>query len=134
MADNDLLSPAYLMTLGMFVFGMDTAAYDAFTRRIVWRHEQTDRFMARPASQFAGPGDDAVSISGRIIPEVAGRYGAIDTLIAMADTGGNWALMDGVGRVLGFYRIDRMEQIYADIMAGGIPRSIGFTLDLMRVK
>ncbi|RVU03983.1 phage tail protein [Novosphingobium umbonatum] len=122
------------MTLGLFVFGMDTIAYDALTRRISWRHEQSERFMARAASQFAGPGEDSISISGRIVPEVTGSYGAITTLRDMADTGDNWALMDGTGRVLGWYRIDRMEETHADIMAGGLPRSKNFTLDLTRVK
>jgi phage protein U len=132
MNNTDLLSPANLMSLGLFVFGMDTANYDAFTQRIAWRHDEAERFMERAASQYVGPGDDVVSLSGRIIPGIAGKYSAIDTLIEMGGTGEHWLLMNAVGRVLGFYRIERIEQVYADIMAGGIPRSIGFTLDLKR--
>jgi len=127
------LSPAHLMSLGMFVFGMDTMAYDQFTRRQGWRHEQSERHMARPASQYVGPGEDRVMLAGTLIPEIAGSYGAFDTLAEMADTGGNWPLMDGVGRVLGHYRIDQIEQTYQAIMAGGLPRAIGFSIDLTRV-
>jgi hypothetical protein len=52
-----------LLTLGMFVFGMDTLAYSDLQRRITWRHEASDRFGARPAVQFIGPGDDDVTIA-----------------------------------------------------------------------
>jgi phage protein U len=58
-----------LLTLGMFVFGMDTLAYSDLQRRITWRHEASDRFGARPAVQFIGPGDDDVTIGGACIPK-----------------------------------------------------------------
>jgi len=128
------LSPAHLMTLGMFVFGMDTAPYSDFTRSIAWRHEGNDRFMARPAAQFTGPGDDTVAIAGRLVPEIAGTYAALDRLVEMGDTGGNWPLMDGLGRVLGFFRIEHIQLAHQNVMAGGLPRAIDFTIDLKRVS
>lgn len=131
-ADAALLSPAHLMTLGLFLFGMDSAAYSEFSRRTAWRHEANDRFMARAAFQFTGPGEETVTIAGLIVPEVAGSYGAIDTLKEMADAGASYALMDGTGRVLGLYVIEGIEEVFGTIMAGGIPRSIGFTLALKR--
>lgn len=131
---RDLLSPAVLMSLGLFTFGMEQAAYDQLSRRITWRHEQNDRFLARPASQFAGPGDDHVSIAGTIIPEVAGNYGALTFLIDMADTGDAFPLLDGLGMLWGFYRIDALDQAHKVIMAGGIPRMVDFALELSRVE
>jgi len=127
------LSPAHLLTLGMFVFGMDTMAYDELTRRITWRHAETERFGARPASQYVGPGEDAITINGLIVPEIAGSYSAIDTLIGMADTGDSFPLLDGLGRVLGNFRIDHFEDAHHGIMAGGIPRGRAFTIELARV-
>ena len=47
-------TPGQLLTLGMFIFGMDTLAYSELQRRITWRHEASERFGARPAVQFAG--------------------------------------------------------------------------------
>ncbi|WP_260925396.1 phage tail protein [Novosphingobium sp. 9] len=126
-------SPAQLLTLGLFVFGMDTIAYSDFQRRMSWRHERSDRFKARASSQFTGPGEDAVSIAGLIVPEVAGNYGAITTLIEMADTGGNWPLLDGFGTVLGHFEIDRIDQTHRTVLAGGIPRAIDFVLELTRI-
>lgn len=125
-------SASQLMTLGMFVFGMDTIAYSDFQRTIAWRHATSERFLARPASQFTGPGEDAVTIAGLLVPEIAGTYGAIERLIEMADTGDNWPLLDGNGTVLGHYRIEGLDQTHHAVMAGGIPRAIDFNLSLKR--
>lgn len=127
------LSPAYLLTLGMFVFGMDTLAYDGLRRRTSWRHGTSERFGARPASQYLGPGEDNVSIAGRLMPEVAGSFSAIETIRTMADTGDDYPLVDGLGRVLGHFRIVALEQEQLVIMAGGLPRGIDFTIELERV-
>jgi phage protein U len=127
------LSPAHLMTLGMFIFGMDTIPYQDLQRRMSWRHEESERFGRRAASQFAGAGDDAITIAALVVPEVAGSYGAIDRLVEMADTGDNWPLVDGLGRVLGQYRIDTIDIGHVGIMAGGLPRGQNFTMELKRV-
>lgn len=127
------VSPAHLLSLGLFVFGMDTMAYDELVRRITWRHAETDRFRARPASQFVGPGEDAITLTGLLVPELAGSYSAIETLIGMGDTGDNFPLLDGLGRVLGNFRIDHFEETHHAVMAGGIPRGKSFTIDLARV-
>lgn len=126
-------SPAHLLSLGMFVFGMDTLAYDELSRRVSWRHPQSDRFMARAASQFAGPGEDSITIGALLVPEIAGSYSSLATLEGMADTGDSWQLLDGLGRVLGSYRIDSLEEAHRDVMAGGIPRAKAVTIELSRV-
>lgn len=133
-SQRDLLSPAVLMSLGLFTFGMEQAAYDQLSRRINWRHESNDRFLARPAWQFAGPGEDRVSISGTIIPEVAGNYGALTFLIEMGDSGNAFPLMDGLGTLWGFYHITSIDQAHKVIMAGGIPRMVDFSIELSRVE
>jgi phage protein U len=114
-------TPSQLLTLGMFVFGMDTLAYSDLQRRITWRHEASDRFGARPAVQFIGPGDDDVTIAGACIPEIAGRYSALDTLASMGDTGDAWALMNGLGEVWGYYVIVGLDLTHQTVMAGGVP-------------
>jgi len=133
MASAPFLSPASLMTLGMFLFGVDTVPYSDFSRSQAWRHEGADRHMARPATQFVGPGEDTVTIGGLLVPEIAGTYSAIDLLIEMADTGDNWPLVDGTGRVLGHYRIDQLDTTHRTVMAGGIPRALDFQIKLTRV-
>ena len=61
-----------LAALGLFVFDMSTTLFDELARKREWRHARTDRFGAMAASQFVGPGDDKVTISGTLVPEVAG--------------------------------------------------------------
>lgn len=125
-------SPAQLMSLGMFIFGMDTLPYQKLTQSAEWRHAQTDRHQAPPASQFLGRGQDKISISGLCVPEIAGDFGAFDTLVAMGDTGDDWPLMDGIGRIFGNFRIVTLEREHLTVMAGGLPRHIGFTIELQR--
>ncbi len=125
-------SPRHLMTLGMFVFGMDTLPYQQLRHTMEWRHAVTERHQARPAGQYLGPGAETVAISGTTVPEIAGRYSAFERIVEMANTGEDYALMDGVGRVYGHFRIMRLEREHRIVMAGGLPRQIGFTLDLER--
>jgi len=120
------------MTLGMFVFSIDTALYDRLNRSREWRHATAERFGARAASQYVGPGGDNISISGLIVPEIAGRYSALDTLAGMAATGDSYPLINGLGRILGHYRIVRLDEDHAFIMAGGLPRNVAFKIELER--
>lgn len=126
------MSPRHLLTLGTFVFGMDTLAYDDLVRRVRWRHAQSDRFQARPASQFMGPGDDTITINALLVPEIGGTYAALETLEEMGSTGESWALLDGQGRVFGNYRIEGLEEGHRSIMAGGIPRAKTVSIELVR--
>lgn len=126
-------SPRTLLTLGMFVFGMDSLAYAELQRKMDWRHGKSDRHNARPASQYLGPGDDSISIEGTLVPEVQGSYGSIKRLIEMAETGDNWPLVDGNGEVWGNFEIKAIDQRHRVVMAGGIPRVIDFGIDLTRV-
>lgn len=132
MASAPLNTARELMTLGMFVFSIDTALYDRLNRTRDWRHATAERFGARAASQYVGPGADNISLSGLIVPEIAGRYSALDTLADMAATGASYPLMNGQGRILGHYRIVRLDEDYAMIMAGGLPRNVAFKIELER--
>ena len=40
--------------------------------------------------------------------------------------------MDGQGLIYGHFRILRLEREHLGVMAGGIPRQIGFNIDLER--
>ena len=42
---------------------------------------------ARAATQFAGPGEDNITLSGILMPEAAGTLDSIETIRAMADHG-----------------------------------------------
>jgi len=126
------LSPRHLMSFGMFVFGLDTAAYQSLRRSREWRHATSERHGVRDAAQYIGPGQDTIELAGLLVPELGARYSSLQTLAAMADTGNNYPLMDGTGRILGHYRIVRMDEDHLTVMAGGIPRHVDFAIQLQR--
>lgn len=132
MASQPGPTPRELMTLGMFIFGMGTAAYQNLQRSREWRHATSERHGARDAAQFIGPGPEKLNLSGLIVPELGASFSSLDTLGEMADTGDHFPLINGQGIILGHYRIDRLDEEHLSIMAGGTPRHIGFRIELSR--
>lgn len=122
-----------LAALGMFVFDSHSALFSELGRSRAWRHARTDRFGARAASQYVGPGEEKVRLIGTLVPEIAGRWGAIETLAKMADQGEAWPLMDGTGRILGQYTIDSLDEQHSSLIDNGRARVIGFAIELTRV-
>lgn len=122
-----------LMTLGQFVFGMTTLAYQDMQRANSWRHPSHARVGAMPARQYVGPGDETISLKGVIAPELTGSTKTLDELREMAGTGQAWALVNGVGDVFGAYVIESINETSAYFLPNGMPRRIEFTLALARV-
>lgn len=122
-----------LLALGMFVFGMDSLVYNQIQRRRSWRHPTNDRVGARPAGQFAGPGDDVITLPGVLAPGLTGRREALDELAAMADAGEAYTLVDGDGEHFGAYVITDLDETRRHITIDSQPRLIDFTLTLKRM-
>lgn len=122
-----------LAALGMFVFDIDSLLFEEMTRRRSWRHGRTDRFGARAAGQYLGPGEDAITLSGTLVPELAGRHSAIETLAEMAATGDAFPLADGSGTVHGNFTIENLEERKTNLLDNGQARTTGFTIELLRV-
>lgn len=122
-----------LAALGMFVFDTDSALFDELARTRNWRHAQTERFGARPASQFVGPGDDTVTLTGRLVPGLAGAYSSIARLADMADEGDALPLADGSGNILGQFTIESIDEKHANLIDTGKARTVDFSLSLRRV-
>jgi uncharacterized protein len=126
-------SPQTLLTLGLFVFGMDSLAYNGLQRKKSARHAKSERHGARPATQYLGPGDDEISLEGTLVPEVQGSFGSLDRLIEMFDSGDSWPLIDGDGKVWGNFEIKNIDERHRNIMGGHKPRQVDFGIDLVRV-
>lgn len=122
-----------MMSLGMFVFSLSTLAYQQLQRQTAWRHASTSRVGARAAAQFVGPGDDAITLNGVLLPDVAGDTASLDTLRDMADQGRAWVLVDGVGRVYGAWVIESINETRSLFFVDGVARRIEFALQLKRV-
>lgn len=122
-----------LMALDIFIFEIGTLPYQDLQRSWEWRHAQSERYGARPAAQFLGPGAETVELSGALYPgEGIGSYSSIDTIREMADTGDAYTLVSGVGEVLGDFFIRKLGLKQELFFLDGAARKSDFTLSLER--
>jgi phage protein U len=122
-----------MMALGMFVFSLPTLAYQELQRQTDWRHPSSSRVGTNPARQFAGRGDDAITLPGIILPELAGSALSLDALRMMADTGKAWPLVEGTGRILGIWVIESLSETRTLFFQDGAARRIEFSISLKRI-
>ena len=122
-----------MLALGMFVFSLSTAAYQALQRQTEWRHASNPRVGAAPARQFVGRGDDTITLPGLILPELAGSALSLDALRLMANTGKAWPMVEGSGRIYGLWIIESLNETKTLFFRDGTPRRIEFTLSLKRI-
>ena len=106
-----------MMTLGQFVFGLSTIAFDEMQRQLAWRHAENARIGIAPGVQYLGPEAEKITLTGMQAPEL-GQRGALDTLT------------DGTGRVYGAFVIEGIQQTGSRFIAEGVPRKTVFTINL----
>lgn len=121
-----------MMILGMFVFSLPTLAYHELQRQTEWKHASTARVGMRDAHQYVGPGDDTITLSGWVAPELTGSLYSLDALRMMADTGKSWILIQGTGRILGTFRITSMTEGRTILTGSGDARRVEFSIALKR--
>jgi uncharacterized protein len=121
-----------MMALGFYVFGMKTLPYQQLQRQMTWRHPTQSRVGARPSRQYTGPGDDIITLSGVLYPELTGGKISITALRAMADEGKAWPLIEGTGFFYGLYVVEELTQTDSTFFPDGAPRKIEFSMKLAR--
>ena len=119
-----------MMALGMFVFSLPTLAYQELQRQTEWKHVSNARVGTRDAFQFTGKGDDTITLSGWIAPELTGSLYALDALRLMANTGKSWILIQGTGRIYGAYIITSMTEGKTHLGSDGNPGRVEFAITL----
>ncbi|MFT4454982.1 phage tail protein [Pseudomonas sp. RTCS2] len=122
-----------MMALGMFVFSLETLAYQEFQRQTDWRHASTSRIGTNPARQFLGKGDDSITLPGVLLPALAGSQLSLDALRMMGDTGKAWPLVEGTGRIYGLWVIESLSDTRTVFFPDGAARRIEFTLKMTRI-
>lgn len=122
-----------MMALGMFIFSLETLAYQEFQRQTEWRHGETSRIGTNPASQYLGRGQDTITLPGVLLPALAGTPLSLDTLRYMADTGKAWPLVEGTGKIYGVWVIVSLSETRALFFPDGAARRIEFNLVLKRI-
>jgi phage protein U len=123
----------HLMALGMFLFELGTLPFDELQHKMDWRHARAPRIGARDATQFVGPGDETVTLSGAVYTELSDGAVSLEDLRIMAATGEAWPLVSGSGRVYGNFVITAIDERQTYLMADGSPRRIDFGIDLLGV-
>ncbi|MCK9506432.1 MAG: phage tail protein [Porticoccaceae bacterium] len=122
-----------MMTFGMFVFGLDTAAYQELKRQTAWRHSAQNRVGAPPVRQYLGQGDDTITLTGTLLPQFTGGQQNLDELRAMADEGAAWPLIEGSGYYYGLYVIESLGERKTHHLRDGTAQRIAFDLALAAV-
>ncbi len=122
-----------MMTLGMFVFEVKSLPYQQLQRSTQWRHPSQNRVGQRPAYQYLGPGEDRITLSGTLLPELTGGRMTLGDVRIMADEGKAWPLIEGSGQVYGFWCVTDVQETNSVFFRDGVPRKIDFTIQLVRV-
>lgn len=122
-----------IMSLGMFVFSVPDFVYQEMQRRTDFRFARNARIGASDATQFIGPGDETISFGGAVYAEMGDIEGSLDDLRAIGNRGTGLPLVCANGRVYGTFVITALDERSRAFLPDGSPRSIDFTLDLLRV-
>lgn len=123
---------SHMLALGPFPFGVSTAGFESLRRAMQFKHAAAVRVGQRDSFQPLGPGEEAITITGIIAPEVTGQLASITQLEKMGQGGAAYVLVDGTGYVYGVYHIDSLESDRTHHMDDGTPQRVGFTLALTR--
>lgn len=120
-----------LAILGQFVFAVHGDGPFAQTKRQTsQRIAANQRLGEAPAHQYIGPGDDTLSISGMLAPELTRGPSAITLLRDMAAAGESYPLIDGQGNYHGMWIIESITDDRSQFIGNGQARQISFSLEL----
>lgn len=121
-----------LMSLGYFVFSLQTAPFSTIKRNTSQDWVSNRRIGQGPAHQWVGPQTDQLTIDGVLAPELTGGRDNLDTLRRMSNEGKAWILLSGLGENLGTYFIATVRETASHHAGPGLARRIEFTLKLTR--
>ena len=122
-----------LSVLGLFVFQLKSSSYQQLQHSDAERWESKEVSGKRANWQHIGPGEDTVSLSGVLYPEITGGDTSLDKLRAMKNIGKSWIFMLGNGRIMGMYIINSIEETHQLFFRNGKARKVDFNLKLTRV-
>lgn len=88
-----------MMIYGMFVFELRTLPHQQLQHNKTWRHVKNERINRSASWQYIGAGDDQITLSGVLYPEITGGEVSLSLLTTQAYTGRPWPLIDGVGQI-----------------------------------
>jgi phage protein U len=122
-----------MLTLGLFVFQLQTVPYQSLQRDVDYRWPVNNRVGLRPLPQFLGVNEEKITLSGVLMPEITGGRLSLMALNLMADEGKAWPLLEGSGTIYGMFVVNSVSETHTEFFSNGAPRKIEFTLTLTRV-
>ena len=123
-----------MMILGTYIFSIDTAAYQQFTRTTEYRWTAQERVNNIDAFQFTGDrsGSDSITLTGAIYPHYKGGTGQLTVMRGIAGKGKPLILIDGRGFVHGLWIIEKIEEVIEVFFGKGVPRKQKFTMQIRK--
>lgn len=122
-----------MLTLGLFVFQLQTVPYQSLQRDVDYRWPVNNRVGLRPLPQFLGVNEEKITLSGVLMPEITGGKLSLLALNLMADEGKAWPLLEGSGTIYGMFVVNSVSETHTEHFSNGAARRIEFTLKLTRV-
>jgi phage protein U len=122
-----------MLALGFFVFMRQTLPFQSMQRDAEYRWPSNSRIGKRDAFQFLGVGEEKITLSGELYPEITGGKLTLTAVRLMAEEGRAWPLLSGNGMIYGMYIINSVSETGAEFFTDGSPRKITFNLALTRV-
>ncbi len=122
-----------MMAIGYFVFNIHTTPYQTQQHDKAWRHVSNSRVGLRPSSQYIGPDDEQITLSGSLYPEITGGRVSLELLNKLADTGKAYPVIEGTGIMHGMFVIEKSSTTRTEFFSDGAARKIEFTVSLKRV-
>lgn len=120
---------AQQMALGSFVFGLGSGfPYERLERKTSGGWVSLDIISSKPKSHNTGQGLESLRLSGKA--QWAEGMTKLDELRAMADARQPYALVDGVGRVWGRWRINDVTESQQRVLDDGTTSLLEWSLDL----
>lgn len=126
------IGASVMLQLGGFQFGISTAAYQELTRTSGHRWAAQDLYGREPNLQYTGPESQTIALSGTIYAEYRGGTGQLNTLRRLAAGGQPLNLVEGSGRMLGRWVIERVEEKQTVFADAGLPRKQEFSVQLKK--
>lgn len=121
-----------LMVLGLFVFMVKTAPFSQLERANEWRWAGHNRVKNFPSHQYLGRGENAITLTGTLMPEFTGGPISLKAIELMADTGNAWLLIRGNGDVYGYWIIKSVHTTETKHLRDGTAQQIDFSISLER--
>jgi phage protein U len=125
--------------MSLYVLGgvvMDTRPFnaDTFDRTASADLVQKAVMGGMQPSEFMGEGEDALTITGQLLPFKTGGLEEFDVLDEMRRTGARFPVMRGDGKRLGTYAVTALSERHKELMRNGVGFTVQYSVSLRKVQ